>query len=489
MIQCVGVIGCGPMGAGIAQVAAAAGSDVILLDTVPEAAQRARDEIARRLASLERKGKLPAGASQSALSRLQIASDLPELAGCDIVIEAIVEQLDAKLALFSRLEGIVAETAILATNTSSLSVAAIAGACMIRGRICGMHFFNPVPVMRLVEIVRAPDTSDDTIAKVRQLADRFGKSSVTVGDTPGFLVNLQGRAYILEALAIANEQVADAATIDRIMHHGGGFPLGPFALMDLTGIDINLAASTYIYAGYNHDPRLRTTPMHQLMASAGRLGRKTGRGFHDYGDAAAPEQPAPSPDAPFALSARIVEPDERWQPVATGVALSGGDQFNLVAPVGEDCATICARLGLDPKMTVALDLTAADRRHLTVMSAIGGGSAAERVAQWLRSHGFAVEVVQDSPGFVLQRILAMIANLGCELAQTGIANPHEIDMAMKLAQNYPLGPIEIAQRLGVSKTFQIMEALHQATGSDRYRPSLWLRRRALLGLSAYAPPS
>lgn len=477
------------MGAGIAQVAAAAGCDVILLDTVPEAAQRALEEIGRRLGSLEQKGKLPVGASQAALNRLKIGSDLSELAGCDIVIEAIVERLDAKLALFSRLEDIIAKTAILATNTSSLSVAAIAGACTIRDRICGMHFFNPVPVMQLVEIVRTPDASDETIDKVRQLADRFGKSSVTVGDTPGFLVNLQGRAYILEALAIAHEQVADAATIDRIMHHGGGFPLGPFALMDLTGIDINLAASTYIYAGYNHDPRLRTTPQHQLMASAGRLGRKTGRGFHEYGDAATPDQPAPSPEAPFALTARIVEPDARWQAVAAKVELIDGEEFHLVTPVGEDCATVCARLGLDPKVTVAVDLTAADRQHLTVMFAIGGGSAAEQVARWLRSHGFAVEVIQDSPGFVLQRILAMIANLGCELAQTGIANPHEIDMAMKLAQNYPFGPIEIAQRLGVSTIFQIMEALQQATGSDRYRPSLWLRRRAQLGLSAYAPPN
>ena len=176
---------------------------------------------------------------------------------------------------------------------------------------------------------------------------------------------------------------------------------------------------------------------------------------------------------------------EGWEAITGAPGFEAGDEVTLIAPIGEDTASACVRLGLDPKTTVAVDLTAADIKHLTVMSAVGGGDAAAKVGDWLRGLGFTVEVIQDSPGFVLQRILGMIANLGCELAQIGVSTPKDIDLAMKLAQNYPKGPIEIADWLGTAKVFAIMSQLQEITGSDRYRPSLWLRRRAQLGLSAY----
>jgi len=304
---------------------------------------------------------------------------------------------------------------------------------------------------------------------------------VVVKDGPGFLVNLQGRALATEGLAVVQESVTDPATVDRIMRDGAGFRMGPFELMDLTGIDVNFAATTYIYQGYQHDPRLKTTTLHELMFNAGRYGRKTGQGFHDYsGDAPLYVQPAASGRT---LAIRFAEPSPYWSLLGEVV---DGEEVTLIAPIGEDCTSACLRLGLDPRATVAIDFTGAERGHLTVMAAIGRQADATSIADWLRGKGFTVEAISDSPGFVLQRILAMVANLGCELAQTGIGTPEDIDTAMKLAQNYPYGPLEWAEKLGLVSCHEIMRQLQAITGSDRYRPSLWLRRRAQLGLSVYA---
>jgi len=484
ILETLGVVGAGPMGAGIAQIGLTSGLEVVLYDVDAEAARKASETIFGHIARMEQKEKLEAGFAEAARPRLRLASELAELAPCEVVIEAIVERLDVKQQVFAALEGVVSEDALLATNTSSLSVAEIALRCTHRERVCGLHFFNPVPLMRLVEVVRAPATSPERAAFAKQVVEQLGKVAVMVGDAPGFLVNLQGRAYSLEALAIAQERVAEPAVVDRIMRDAAGFRMGPFELMDLTGIDVNYAASTFIYEGYQHDPRLKTTTQHALMAAAGLFGRKTGQGFFDYSEGTE-MAPSPGPSAsPATFRPRIGEPGTGLEALGEALGWETGDDVVLLAPVGEDCATACHRLGLDPRRTVAVDLTALEAKHLTVMAAVGGRAIAADVADWLRAGGFTVEVVADSPGFVLQRMLAMIANLGCELAQIGIASPEDIDLAMKLAQNYPRGPLEWAQWLGVAKTYEIMRQLHTITGSDRYRPSLWLRRRALLGLSA-----
>ena len=481
----LGVVGAGPMGAGIAQIGLTAGLSVVLFDISGDALAKAASDIEARIARLVEKNQLPAGAAEDARARLILATDLSSLAACEVVIEAIVERLEPKQRLFADLEKIVGPQAVLATNTSSLSVAAIASACTDKSRVCGLHFFNPVPLMKLVEVVVAPSTSPETATRATTLSKLVGKTPVTVKDGPGFLVNLQGRAYTLEALAIAQEGVADLAVIDRILRDGAGFRMGPFELMDLTGMDVNFAASTYIYQGYQHDPRLKTTTLHELMANAGRFGRKTGQGFFDYREGAPrPVLPTPPSSAPN-IRPHILDTGPHWDALAEATKLQSGGDVVLIAPVGLDCATVCNRLNLDPKRTVAIDFTALPSRHLTVMAALGGGPAAAEVADWLRWHGFAVEVIADSPGFVLQRVLAMVANLGCELAQIGVGSPHDIDLAMKLAQNYPKGPFEWAEWLGVAKTHEIMSQLQAVTGSDRYRPSLWLRRRALLNLSVY----
>ena len=485
-INTLGVVGAGPMGAGIAQIGLTSGMQVVLFDLNHDALVKAAKDIEGRIARLVEKGQLPEGSVEDAVGRLVLAEELSEFAPCSAVIEAIIERLEPKQSLFAQLEAVVSPDCILATNTSSLSVAAIAAKCIHKHRVCGLHFFNPVPLMKLVEVIVAPATDADVGARATALSQQLGKVPVTVRDGPGFLVNLQGRAYAQEALAIVQEGIADVATVDRIMRDGAGFRMGPFELMDLTGIDINYAATTYIYEGYQHDPRLKTTTLHALMSDAGRYGRKTGTGFFEYGEKASPPYQQPSASG-AALRPCIVDDNPCWAALRAAASFADGDDVNLIAPIGEDCATVCHRLGLDPARTVAIDMTGLDRKHLSVMTAIGGREAAARVADWLRGFGFTVETIKDSPGFVLQRMLGMIANLGCELAQIGVGTPADIDTAMKLAQNYPLGPLEWAEKLGVPTAYAILSNLQAITGSDRYRPSLWLRRRAMLNLPIHTP--
>jgi 3-hydroxybutyryl-CoA dehydrogenase len=486
----LGVVGAGAMGAGIAQVGLTSGLRVILFDLNAEALGRSGKDIEARLARMEEKRQLPRGGASGAMKCLTLATALTDLAPCDVVVEAIIERLEPKQKLFADLEKIVAERAILATNTSSLSVAAIAMKCQNKSRICGLHFFNPVPLMRLVEVIVAPATDKDIVEQASAFSKQIGKTPVTVKDGPGFLVNLQGRAYAGEALAIVQEGVANPAVVDRILRDGVGFRMGPFELMDLTGIDVNFAATTYIYQGYQHDPRLRTTTLHESMANAGRFGRKTGQGFFDYREVNQ-TPPLPSPHVPVGsprIAATIADASEALHMLITKVGIQNGDGAILIAPIGEDCATACARLKLDPRKTVAIDLTAIERHHLTIMSAVGGSAVADAVADDFRDAGYIAERIQDSPGFVLQRVLAMVANLGCELSQIGVGTPHDIDLAMKLAQNYPKGPLEFGEWLGAARTHEILQQLQSISGSDRYRPSLWLRRRAQLGISLYEMP-
>jgi 3-hydroxybutyryl-CoA dehydrogenase len=384
------------------------------------------------------------------------------------------------------LEEIVGSDTVLATNTSSLSVAAIARGCERSHRVCGMHFFNPVPLMKLVEVISTPATSEKTIAIALALSKRLDKTAVQVKDVPGFLVNLLGRAYTTESQHILLEGVASAAVIDRIMRDACGFRMGPFELMDLTGIDVNFPATSYIWQGFQNDPRLKTTVLHEGLYNAGRFGRKVGEGFHSYVDGAqVPEREADAPAASDRLSAYIAQDNPGFATLLEQglqrATLEAAD-IVLIAPQGEDAAAVCARLKLDPKRVVAVDFVGAERRFLTLMTSVGGDSRIGKIAAFLRAKGWGVATIKDSPGFVAPRILSMIANLGCEAAQMGIGMPADIDLAMRLAQNYPRGPLEWAAFLSPARVFETLTEIQAQTGSDRYRPSLWLRRRALLGL-------
>jgi 3-hydroxybutyryl-CoA dehydrogenase len=321
------------------------------------------------------------------------------------------------------------------------------------------------------------------------LAAKLGKTSVEVRDVPGFLVNLLGRAYVTEALHLNTEGIASVETIDKIMRESAGFRMGPFELMDLTGIDVNFPASMSIYRGFQFDPRLKTTIVHEGLFNAGQFGRKTGRGFHSYAEqrasAAAPARP-PATDSP---SVYIAEQHPGFaQLVQKGLRVVDSAQsadIVLVSPRGDDATGTAYRLKIPAERTVAVDFVGLERNFLTLMAPLTGRAAVDRLSQYLGGAGYSTAVVKDSPGFVAPRILAMVANLGCDVAQLGIGSPRDIDVAMRLAQNYPRGPLEWAEALGVREVFETLTQLQSVTGSDRYRPSLWLRQRALLGTSIY----
>jgi 3-hydroxybutyryl-CoA dehydrogenase len=494
-IHTIGVVGAGAMGAGIAQAALGAGLKVVLHDSAPRALEGAREQIRARLARLVEKRELPPESREWVDSRLSLAREVAALAPAQIVIEAIIESLEPKQALFAALEKCVSDDAVLATNTSSLSVAAIAKPCAKRGRVIGMHFFNPVPLMKLVEIIRAPESTQAAIDLGLALAAKLGKTSVEVRDVPGFLVNLIGRAYPTEALHVHTEGVASVETIDRIMRDAAGFRMGPFELMDLTGIDVNFPASTSIHRGFQFDPRLKTTWVHESLFNAGRFGRKTSRGFYSYAEEGAPARPERAPAAPV-QSPEIRSPSvfiaeqhpgfgQLIQKGLRAVDSAASADIVLVSPRGEDAAGASCRLKIPAARTVAIDFLGLNRNFLTLMAPLTGGAAAEHLSQYLSGIGYSTAVIKDSPGFVAPRILAMVANLGCEAAQLGIGSPRDVDVAMRLAQNYPRGPLEWAEALGTREVFDTLTQLQSVTGSDRYRPSLWLRRRALLGASIY----
>ncbi|HTV32342.1 MAG TPA: 3-hydroxyacyl-CoA dehydrogenase [Methylocella sp.] len=485
VVGTIGVVGAGAMGAGVAQTALAAGLTVILHDANPGTLTAAREQILSRIARLVEKGQFSEELQDGAERNLQLAETLPALAKAELVIEAIVEKLEVKQAVFTALEQIVKPETVLATNTSSLSVAAIARSCERRGRVCGMHFFNPVPLMKLVEVIGGPDTSAETIARALALTGRLGKIAVQVKDVPGFLVNFLGRAYTTEAQHIALEGVAPPAVVDRIMREAAGFRMGPFELMDLTGIDVNFPATTSIYHGFQHDPRLKPTIMHEALFNAGRYGRKTGQGFYSYAGGAEAAAPRPHKPPPGGMTAFLAEPNADLAALAEKNLSKAGQETAdvlLIAPNGEDATTACTRLKLDPARVIAIDLVGVGRRFLTLMTPPGVDGPIQTLAAHLNAQGYSVATINDSPGFVAPRILAMIANLGCEAAQIGVGAPADIDLAMRLAQNYPRGPLEWAAWLGPARVLATLSEIQAITGSDRYRPSLWLRRRALLGL-------
>ena len=304
----IGVIGAGAMGAGIAQVAASHGHRVILADAYPTAVGKARDGHAKAMRREVEKGRLTREAADAVLARLTYVEGvdvtaLAAFAPCGFVIEAIVEDLAAKRALFSALEGVLAPDALLATNTSSLSVAALAGACARPERVVGVHFFNPAPVMPLVEIIPAITTATTVAAAARALVDSWQKTSVVCADTPGFIVNRIARPFYGEALRIAEEHLADPATIDWAMRELGGFRMGPFELMDFIGNDVNFAVTSSVYEAMFHDPRYRPALAQRRLVEAGLLGRKSGRGHYDHRDGATKPEPTIDP----VLGRRIVD--------------------------------------------------------------------------------------------------------------------------------------------------------------------------------------
>lgn len=484
----LGIIGAGAMGSGIAQVSAAAGIETRLFDARGGAAEKSIAEIAQRLRRRATEGKQDSTEAEDTISRLVAVPAIDAMADCDVIVEAIVEDLQTKRTLFGQLEDIVGPDAILASNTSSLPIGAIAAGLRNRSRVAGLHFFNPVPLMKLVEIIPGPETTQEVIETLVALGRKVGRDPVVVRDMPGFLVNLGGRAYTTEALAILHENVATVTDIDAIMRDCCGFRMGPFELMDLTGMDVNFPVTRFIHESFFGDPRLRSTPYHRYMVETGQLGRKTKRGFYDYSEGARKPEADVSNEGTPATKVVAIEASAKLVQLmceADLTILGGDDGVSpiVTAPLGEDATAFAVRTGADPRRLVAIDLTFDISKRVVVMTAPGADAAVRQaVIDALTRTGRAVTAIADSPGFVAQRIVAMVANLGCEMAQMGLASAQDIDKAMRLGLNYPTGPLELADMVGPRNVLKILVELQALTGDDRYRPSQWLRRRAALDI-------
>jgi 3-hydroxybutyryl-CoA dehydrogenase len=498
----LGVVGTGTMGRGIAQVAAVAGLQVTLLDQRAEAALEAVKSIGATLDAGVARGKLTAAERDATLARIACATNLGDLRPCDVVVEAIVEDLAIKQELLRALEDIVRDDAILATNTSSLSVTALQCACRLPGRVVGWHFFNPVPLMRIAEIIEGERTHEASAAALIALTNRFGHTPVRAKDMPGFVVNHVGRALIPEGLRLLSEGAAEFHTIDTIMKEAAGFRMGPFELADLVGLDVAEMVMTSLYDQFQQEPRFRITPLVSRRVAAGLLGRKTRQGFYAYDDAGkAIAAPAALPvEAPASLPRVWICPaqPDLAQRVRDAVLAAGGvldnadhpapDSLIVTTPLGEDVSTHGRALGLDPQRTVGVDAVFPLERRITVMHSPATGEAWRAAAQAIFSTGTAaVSVLRDTPGFVAQRIVAQIVSIGCDIAQQRIASPAEIDTAARLALGYPKGPFELGDAIGARRVLAISDALYDAYRDPRYRASVWLRRRATLGLSLFTP--
>jgi 3-hydroxybutyryl-CoA dehydrogenase len=486
----VGLVGSGVMGRGIAQIAASGGCRVLVYDARAGAAAEARSFVGQMLGKLAEKGKMPAEHAAAAAARVEVVDSPTGLAACHVVIEAIVENLEAKRALFAELEAIVGDDSLLATNTSSLSVTAIAAQCRRPERVGGFHFFNPVPLMKIVEVIEGELSAPWVAEALTALARRMGHTPVRAKDTPGFIVNHAGRGFGTEALRILQEGVADYPTVDRIMREAAGFRMGPFELLDLTGLDVSHPVMESIYEQFYHEPRFRPSPITRQRLIAGLLGRKSGRGFYDYREGAAAAAAPPVPEArpvpvwlapgAEALTAVVAKHGAR---IETGDRPSA-EALILVAPLGEDASAATVRLGLDPARVVAVDPMFGLESHRTLMASPATRREMRDAAHGLfASDGVPVSVVRDSPGFVAQRVVATIVNIGCDIAQQRIAAPADVDRAVTLGLGYPKGPLAWGDALGPTRVLAVLEAMQALTGDPRYRPSAWLRRRATLGLS------
>jgi len=500
----VAVIGAGAMGAGIAQIAALHGHRVQLHDTRMGAGDAAKRGIAEMLDKQVAKGRLSLAEAHAAVARISTVVTLPDVCVAQLVLEAIVEDLAAKRELFERVENVVDPQCILASNTSSLSITGLGAQAKHPERIVGMHFFNPAPLMPLVEVVTGLATAPSVAETVHATALAWGKTPVYASSTPGFIVNRCARPYYAEGLRLLNERAADVATLDAVFREAGGFRMGPFELIDLIGLDVNLAVTKSVWAAYFNDPRYAPSVLQEERVTAGFLGRKSGRGFYDYAPGAAKPEPATESKQPaparvtvhgdLGIAAPLAEriaaggvtvdrarADSRFPTGAIHIPGSAGGAW-LALTDGRtatrrtsDCGVrdlVLFDLALDYSQAPRLAVARADTCSDTAFAAAVGA---------LQAGGIDVSPLDDVAGLAVMRTVAMLANEAADAVVQGVASPEAIDIAMQKGVSYPRGPCAWADAISASTVRDTLANLVVHYGEDRYRISPLIARRAATG--------
>ncbi|MFP2237425.1 3-hydroxyacyl-CoA dehydrogenase [Pseudescherichia vulneris] len=464
-IRTVAVIGSGTMGAGIAEVAAMAGQQVLLHDISAEAMTRALDALRQRLEARVARGKLSTQACEQGLARIVPVTDLAALAAADLVIEAAAENLEIKKALFSQLAEICPPQTLLTSNTSSISITAIAAGVKHPERVAGLHFFNPAPVMKLVEVVSGVATTDEVVTQLSQCVLAWGKQPVHCQSTPGFIVNRVARPFYAEAWRALEEQVAAPEAIDTALREAGGFPMGPLALTDLIGQDVNFAVTCSVFNAFWQERRFLPSLVQQELVLAGRFGKKSGQGVYAWPEGAA--EVAFYPAVPAHRQAAKVEKERDVVTI---------DEVLLLETNGETAQAAATRL---QRPVVVMDRS---EGAVVVIAAAASNrlEATEKAIYWLQQQGKQVLLVADYPGLLVWRTVAMLVNEALDALQKGVASEEDINTAMRLGVNYPRGPLAWGEQLGWQRVLVLLENLQRHYGEERYRPCSLLRQRALL---------
>jgi 3-hydroxybutyryl-CoA dehydrogenase len=493
----IGVVGAGTMGAGIAQVAATAGHPVLIYDVVPGAAEESLQNIQTRLARLTEKGKLDEDQAQQVRTRLVPAAAIVDLGECGLVVEAVVEDITVKRELFGMLEVVCRDDALLASNTSSLSITDIGAGLLHPKRFAGMHFFNPAPLLPLVEIVSGNATSATAADTLAATARAWGKTPVQCTSTPGFIVNRVARPFYAEAFRVLGQGMIDPATLDAIMCESGGFRMGPCELTDLIGQDVNAEVTRSIWKAFDKDPRFEPSALQDVMVADGRLGHKSGGGFFDgtAKPAAATAAPCTAPQALTVngggtpLSSLVARLDRAGFPARATrdlgpVRIRPSENVVLQLTDGRTATDVIAETG---ETTILIDVAHdfATASRFAIAAAPGTPTAAVSDAVGcLQAAGADVTIVADTPGMIVARIVSMLAAFGADAVDAGVASGADVDTAMKLGVNYPKGPLAWGDDLGWDWVTGVLDELARTEDAQRYRVSDDLRKRAVSGYAA-----